>query len=252
MASRNTTRRPNRRQLTPGQLRNSPLAIVYAAPTHNGPNTVFELALTSSNARVTNQAGTPEVARIYLLCFIAGGPQQLPALEVGNEGEGPDGTLIQITFAGNIDLTSLWQLYIPTDTALIQSKNGGFLNGSFANGQDPAVAANGYVVLNNTQNCDFPFPGILTVTSITGGGTNNLYLHFDDQTPGAWVLGSTPNWPSSTNVVLNTCSDPLDGTLHLIYDSPVAVGEFIQIDPWNVNVRGSAGQWVLPSFVLVT
>lgn len=245
--ARNTQLRPNRRQLVPGQLARPPLVLLYAAPTINGPTTVFEMALNATLARVTNQAATPEVQRIKLYCSVGGVVSLLSAIEVGNEGESPSGTLLQITFNAVIDTDLPWILAIPTDSQLIQSRYGGFLDGSLQSWESDDDAPFGFIHLTNAQPGIGGFPVLIYVTLISGVGSATLAFQTNDTGASPFTLTGLPNIIGSSGQSATGISDDGGGQFSVTFDNTINVGQFITIPQWDPAIRGSSGQWLAPA-----
>jgi hypothetical protein len=246
MSNRHTTRRPNRRQRDPSRVNTAPVGLQWTAPALNGGNTVFEGALSLSFCRVANQAATPEVARITCMGFWDGVWEDRAALEVGNEGESPTGTLFQITFDAVLDLTMPWSLNIPSDSQVIQGPAGGRLVGTFVDGQPVTAADGGYVRQTSIGNAPTGQPSLVYPTSYMPISPGVVQLQFGGAVGASWeIVGTPPFAANGGNNAIGVAEVSWD-VIEIAFTSPLSPGDQITFPPWDGSLRTDAGAWVAP------
>jgi hypothetical protein len=237
MSSPSSKRRPSRRTLPFGVLREPPLALREFVPTINGPNTVFEGGVNQQNARIASSAATPEVARITCSGWWNGGfnPAR-EALEIGNEGESIDGTQMQITFDAVLDLTQPWQISIPSDTPLIQSRFGGRLAGTFAAGQPLALADGGFVRLSNLTAGTLG-PHQFVWTGITKGPANNeITFSVDAATLQPFQATGSPDMRTESGATAGSFNDLGGGSVRITFSVDVDLDSLLCWNPGSGTV----------------
>lgn len=246
MSSRRTSSRPNRRQIDKTTHYIAPLAISWLNPTINGPNTVFEGGVNQTLARISTEAGTPEVQRIILAGIVEGTWIELPALEIANEGESASGTTLQITFEGILDLTQPWELRIPADTQLIQSRHGGRLTGSFTDGQPITEAEGGFVRQSNIVENAGTLPALFWPASATVTGPNEITVQFTGAPGSPFTIDSIPPFTDSSGGIANGIVDAGGDVLELTFPSGCVAGSTLSFPDWNPQIRGVNGAWCAP------
>lgn len=246
MSARHTGRRPNRRQLDRSLINVAPLALQWLNPTINGNNTVFEGGVTQAMARVATQAATPEVERITCTGVFGGLWQTLPALEIGNEGESAGGTLLQITFDQILSLEDPWELAIPSDTPLVQSRYGGRLTGTYYNGQATASADGGYIRQTNLMPGPTGVPVLMWLVTATFVDSTHIQVETNSSGNSPFVFDGVPAINDSIAGAATGIADDTGGFFTLTFPGGVAPGTTLSGPAWDGAIRGQSGEWLAP------
>lgn len=216
------------------------------APGINGPNTVFEGGVNETSARIANEAGSPQVQRIICAGIFDGVFEERPALEIGNEGESPDGTLLQITFDAILDLDQPWELRIPSDTPLIQSRYGGRLTGSFTDGEPPTLAVGGYVRQSSIVAAAGAMPPLIWPVAIGYTDPDTFYEVALSGAPDPITIVGLPPMTSGTAGPATGVADQGGGVLLVNFAVSPGPGASLNFPAWHPSIRGPGGEWMTP------